>query len=185
MAIADPMDNSSSNAGQFVELGGEGALRLDSGTELASFGVAYQTYGALNAEKSNAILVCHALTGDQHAANAHPLTGKPGWWDIMIGPGRPLDTNRYFIISTNVLGGCMGSTGPKDINPETGEPWALSFPVITIGDMVRAQVDVLGAVPRLSEETRRRHPAIGHQIPPHPPIPEIGKCHDRTATNTD
>ena len=143
MAIADPMDISSPNAGQYVELGADGALRLDSGTELRRFGVAYQTYGTLNAEKSNAVLVCHALTGDQHAANAHPLTGKPGWWDIMIGPGRPLDTNRYFIISTNVLGGCMGSTGPKEINPDTGEVWGLSFPVITIGDMVRAQARLL------------------------------------------
>ena len=143
MAIADPMDISSPNAGQYVELGADGALRLDSGTELRRFGVAYQTYGTLNAEKSNAVLVCHALTGDQHAANAHPLTGKPGWWDIMIGLGRPLDTNRYFIISTNVLGGCMGSTGPKEINPDTGEVWGLSFPVITIGDMVRAQARLL------------------------------------------
>jgi len=143
MAVADPMDISSTNAGQYVELGADGALRLDSGTELGRFGVSYQTYGTLNAEKSNAVLVCHALTGDQHAANAHPLTGKPGWWDIMIGPGRPLDTNRYFIISTNVLGGCMGSTGPKEINPDTGEVWGLSFPVITIGDMVRAQARLL------------------------------------------
>jgi len=137
------MDISPPNAGQYVELGTDGALRLDSGTELSRFGVAYHTYGTLNAEKSNAVLVCHALTGDQHAANAHPLTSKPGWWDIMIGPGRPLDTNRYFIITTNVLGGCMGSTGPKEINPDTGEPWGLSFPVITIGDMVRAQAKLM------------------------------------------
>ncbi len=151
MAVADPMDVSplseSAAAGQVVELGAEGPLRLDSGTELSRFSVAYQTYGVLNADKSNAVLVCHALTGDQHAANAHPLTQKPGWWDVMIGPGRPLDTNRYFVISTNVLGGCMGSTGPKEINPDTDKPWGLSFPVITIGDMVRAQarlIDYLG-----------------------------------------
>lgn len=137
------MDASSSNAGQYVELGGEGALRLDSGAVLARFGIAYQTYGSLNADKSNAVLVCHALTGDQHAANTHPMTGKPGWWEIMIGPGRPLDTDKYFIISTNVLGGCLGSTGPKDLNPTTDEPWGLSFPVITIGDMVRAQARLL------------------------------------------
>ena len=143
MAVADPMDASSSNAGQYVELGGEGALRLDSGAELARFGIAYQTYGTLTADKSNAVLICHALTGDQHAANTHPMTGKPGWWEIMIGPGRPLDTDKYFIICTNVLGGCLGSTGPKDINPATDEPWGLSFPVITIGDMVRAQARLL------------------------------------------
>jgi len=146
MAVVDPMEtspDSGASAGQSVELGGNGPLRLDSGTELENFVIAYQTYGELNADKSNAILVTHALTGDQHAANPHPITNKPGWWDIMIGPGRPLDTNRYFIISTNVLGGCMGSTGPKEINPETGEVWGLSFPVITIGDMVRAQARLL------------------------------------------
>ncbi|MEQ8246384.1 MAG: homoserine O-acetyltransferase [Alphaproteobacteria bacterium] len=147
MAVADPMEVSRSSpsavSGQFVELGAAGPLRLDSGTELAAFGVAYQTYGTLNADKSNAVLVCHALTGDQHAANDHPMTQKPGWWDIMIGPGRPLDTDRYFVICANVLGGCMGSTGPGEINPETGKPWGLAFPVITIGDMVRAQARLL------------------------------------------
>ncbi len=146
MAVVDPMEtspDSGANTGQVVDLGVHGPLRLDSGTELASCVVAYQTYGELNADKSNAILVTHALTGDQHAANPHPITGKPGWWDIMIGPGLPLDTNRYFIICPNVLGGCMGSTGPKEINPETGEPWGLDFPVITIGDMVRAQARLL------------------------------------------
>ena len=147
MAVADPLEipraAPSTVSGRFVELGGAGPLRLDSGTELARFGVAYQTYGVLNADKSNAVLVCHALTGDQHAANDHPTTGKPGWWDIMIGPGRPLDTDRYFIICTNVLGGCMGSTGPGEIDPATGKPWGLAFPVITIGDMVRAQARLL------------------------------------------
>ena len=118
-------------------------LRLDCGVDFGPFTVAYQTYGTLNADKSNAILVCHALTGDQFVAEPHPLTGKPGWWEHMVGPGRVLDTNRFFIICVNVLGGCMGTTGPKDINPATGKPWGLSFPVITIADMVRAQLRVI------------------------------------------
>src|SRR6267154_3397160 len=122
-------------------------LKLDCGIDLAPFQIAYQTYGELNADRSNAILVCHALTGDQHVNNAHPVTGKPGWWDTMVGPGRPLDTNSYFIISSNVIGGCMGSTGPASINSATGKVWGLDFPIITIPDMVRAQtmlIDRLG-----------------------------------------
>jgi homoserine O-acetyltransferase len=118
-------------------------LPLDCGTELAPVTIAYQTYGTLNAEKSNAILVCHALTGDQFVAEPHPITGKPGWWEEIVGPGRVLDTDRYFLICPNVLGGCMGSTGPAEINPATGRPWGLAFPVITIGDMVRAQMRVV------------------------------------------
>jgi homoserine O-acetyltransferase len=114
-------------------------LRLDCGIDFGPFTIAYQTYGTLNPVRSNAILVCHALTGDQYAADPHPLTGKPGWWETLIGPGRVLDTERYFLICPNVLGGCMGTTGPQDIDPASGEPWALSFPVITIRDMVRAQ----------------------------------------------
>ncbi|WP_441243693.1 homoserine O-acetyltransferase MetX [Tardiphaga sp. 768_D3_N2_1] len=122
-------------------------LRLDCGIDLAPFQIAYQTYGTLNADKSNAILVCHALTGDQHVANPHPVTGKPGWWQTLVGPGKALDTDRYFIICSNVLGGCMGSTGPASTNPVTGKIWGLDFPVITIPDMVRAQamlIDSLG-----------------------------------------
>lgn len=118
-------------------------LALDSGLSLSSFSIAYQSYGTLNAEKSNVVLVCHALTGDQHVANTHPVTGKPGWWETMVGPGRPVDTERYFVLCANVLGGCMGSTGPSSLNPETGKPYGLSFPVITIGDMVRAQMRLL------------------------------------------
>jgi homoserine O-acetyltransferase len=114
-------------------------LELDCGQKLLPFQVAYCTYGTLNAEKSNAILVCHALTGDQYVASRNPVTGKPGWWEIMIGPGRPIDTDRYFVICANILGGCLGSTGPASINPATGKAWALDFPVITIGDMVKAQ----------------------------------------------
>ena len=122
-------------------------LVLDAGDSLPSLRLAYRTYGTLDAEKSNAILVCHALTGDQHLANDHPLTGKPGWWSLMVGPGRPIDTNRYFVICANVLGGCLGSTGPTSVNPHTGRRYNLDLPVITIRDMVNAQamlVDHLG-----------------------------------------
>jgi homoserine O-acetyltransferase len=114
-------------------------LRLDSGARLEPLEVAYKTYGRLNEARTNAVLVCHALTGDQHAASVNPVTGRPGWWDRVIGPGKPLDPARFFIIATNVIGGCMGSTGPGAANPKTGQPYALSFPVITIADMVRAQ----------------------------------------------
>ncbi|MDB5419459.1 MAG: homoserine O-acetyltransferase [Phenylobacterium sp.] len=122
------------------------ALRLQSGATLAPLEIAYKTYGALDAAKSNAVLVCHALTGDQHLASTHPMTGKPGWWDRFVGPGKPLDTDRYFVICSNVIGGCMGSTGPASINPQTGEPYGLAFPVITIGDMVRAQAMLIEAL---------------------------------------
>ena len=125
----------------------EEALPLDCGRTLAPFEIAYRTYGTLNEERSNAVLVCHALTGDQHVANRHPVTGKPGWWETIIGPGKPVDTDRYFVICPNVLGGCMGSTGPASTNEATGKPWGLDFPVITIDDMVRAQarlIDRLG-----------------------------------------
>ena len=118
-------------------------LRLDCGVDLAPLQIAYQTYGTLNAERNNAVLVCHALTGDQHAVNDHPVTGKPGWWETMVGPGRPIDTERYFVICPNVVGGCMGSSGPASTNPATGAPWGLDFPVITVRDMVRAQAMLL------------------------------------------
>ena len=125
--------------GQRVQLGTDEPLHLDCGMELGPFTMAYQTYGTLNADKSNAILVCHALSGDQYLTGTHPVTGKPGWWHLMVGPGLPLDTDRYFVIGANVLGGCMGTTGPKETNPATGKPYGLSFPVITIRDMVGAQ----------------------------------------------
>jgi homoserine O-acetyltransferase len=121
-------------------------LKLDAGVELAPFQIAYKTYGALNAQRSNAVLVCHALTGDQHVASRHPVTGKPGWWETMVGPGKPIDTERYFVICPNVMGACMGTTGPASINPATGKPWGLEFPVITIRDMVRAQAMLLDAL---------------------------------------
>jgi homoserine O-acetyltransferase len=118
----------------------EDGLALDCGRHLGSLTVAYRSYGVLNPERSNAVLVCHALTGDQYVAETHPLTGKPGWWDMVVGPGKPIDTNRFFVICANVLGGCMGSTGPRSPHAERpGEPWGTDFPVVTIQDMVRAQ----------------------------------------------
>ena len=117
----------------------EDAIELDSGKILEDVTVAYETYGELNKEKSNAILICHALTGDAHAAGWHKGDKKPGWWEIVIGPGKALDTEKYFIICSNVLGGCKGTTGPSSINPKTGKVYGLEFPVITIADMVKVQ----------------------------------------------
>jgi homoserine O-acetyltransferase len=128
---------------EFVDFPESEPLQLDCRQALAPFRVAYKTYGTLNAQKSNAVLVCHALTGDQYVASDHPITGKPGWWEVMIGPGRPIDTDRFFVICPNILGGCMGSTGPASINPQTGKAYGLDFPVITIRDMVRAQVRLI------------------------------------------
>ena len=126
------------------------SVLLDSGQTLTHVDVAYETYGQLNAARSNAILVLHAFSGDAHAAGIDH-EGKPGWWDNMIGPGKGFDTERYFVICANVLGGCRGTTGPSSINPATACPYAMSFPVITIADMVRLQkmlIDHLG-IPRL------------------------------------
>jgi len=114
-------------------------LLLESGETLPSLSLAYETYGRLNREKNNAILVCHALSGDAHVAGFHEGADKPGWWDTVIGPGKALDTDRYFVICSNVIGGCKGSTGPSSTNPETGRPYGAKFPVITIRDMVNAQ----------------------------------------------
>jgi homoserine O-acetyltransferase/O-succinyltransferase len=119
------------------------ALRLDCNQLLGAYRIAYETYGELNAAKSNAILITHALTGDQYVASNNPITGKPGWWETMVGPGKPIDTDRFFVICPNALGGCMGSTGPASLNPKTGKPYGLDFPVITIGDMVDAQVPLI------------------------------------------
>ena len=129
--------------GHVIELGLDEPLKLISGKQLSPFTVAFQTYGKLNPQKSNAVLVCHALTGDQYVANPHPLTGKPGWWDRLVGPGKVVDTSKLFVICANILGGCLGSTGPVSINPDTGAPWGLDFPVITISDMVNAQIRLL------------------------------------------
>ncbi len=139
-------DYQSYAVGKVWELSPEVPLRLDSGAEIARFPVAFQTYGELNADKSNAILVCHGLTGDQYAASTHPVTGKAGWWQEMIGPDKPIDTNRFFVICTNVIGGCMGSFGPKSVDTATGQPYALRFPVLTIHDMVRAQAALIDAL---------------------------------------
>ncbi|NPD68275.1 homoserine O-acetyltransferase [Lichenicola cladoniae] len=122
---------------------GEG-LELECGIALAPLTMAYRTYGTLSAAADNAILVCHALTGDQYAAETHPLTGKPGWWARLIGAGLPIDTDRFFVICINVLGGCMGSTGPR--SPRDGgvaEPWGTEFPPVTIRDIVAAQAKVV------------------------------------------
>ena len=126
-----------------AHFGADKPLALDAGVALSPFQIAYKTYGTLNAARSNAVLVCHALTGDQHVASVHPVTDKPGWWETMVGPGKPIDTERYFVICPNVVGACMGTTGPSSTNPETGKPWGLEFPVITIPDMVRAQAMLL------------------------------------------
>lgn len=116
-----------------------GPLALESGEGFAPIEIAYETYGELNADKSNAVLICHALTGDQYVASQHPRTGKPGWWTRLVGAGLPVDPARHCIICANVVGSCMGSSGPASIDPATGEPYAMRFPVITIADMVRAQ----------------------------------------------
>jgi homoserine O-acetyltransferase len=114
-------------------------LTLDSGERISPLTIAWKSFGRLSADKSNAVLLCHALTGDQYATGVHPVTGKSGWWSTMVGPGRPIDTNRFHVICSNVIGGCMGSTGPQDIDPASGKPYGLRFPVLTIRDMVRAQ----------------------------------------------
>lgn len=129
----------------FAESGNE--LNLESGEKLGPITIAYETYGSLNSDKSNAILVLHALSGDAHAAGISPEDHSIGWWNDMIGPGKAFDTNRYFVICSNIIGGCKGSTGPSSINPKTGKHYALDFPFITIADMVNAQrhlIDYLG-----------------------------------------
>ena len=128
-----------SEIGDIIILAQDKPMVLDCGEEISSFPLAYKTYGKLNEDKSNAILVCHGLTGDQYLIGTHPVTGKAGWWEMVAGPGKILDTDKYFIISSNILGGCMGSYGPKSINPKTGKAFNLDFPVITIRDMVNAQ----------------------------------------------
>ena len=129
-----------------ARFGADKPLRLDAGVTLSPFQIAYKTYGTLNAERSNAVLICHALTGDQHVASINPVTRKPGWWETMVGPGKPIDTERFFVICPNVVGACLGTSGPASTNPQTGKPWGLDFPVITIRDMVRAQAMLLDSL---------------------------------------
>ena len=128
-----------------------GEIELEHGGKLKGVAVAYETYGVLNRQKSNAILVCHALSGDAHAGGWHKGNEKPGWWDIIIGPGKALDTDKFFVIGSNVLGGCKGTTGPSTLNPETGKPYGLDFPFITVKDMVDVQKRLLDflEVPKL------------------------------------
>ena len=114
-------------------------LTLESGEKLGPITLAYETYGELNQQKSNAILVLHALSGDAHAAGIHKGDAPLGWWDNLIGPGKGIDTDKYFVLCSNVIGGCRGSTGPSSVNPKTGKPYGADFPIITIGDMVNAQ----------------------------------------------
>ncbi|HWL46805.1 MAG TPA: homoserine O-acetyltransferase, partial [Sphingomonadaceae bacterium] len=120
-----------------------GPLKLDGGLRFGPIDIGYETYGQLNADNSNAILICHALTGDQHVASTHPITGKPGWWTRMVGTGRPIDPARHFVICVNVLGSCMGTSGPASLEPGCLTPYAMRFPVITIRDMVRVQALLL------------------------------------------
>jgi len=138
-----PADSIVASNSAVMEFAADEPLRLDCGKEISPLKIAYQTYGALNEARSNAIVVCHALTGDQHVASEHPETKRPGWWTTMVGPGKPVDTERYFVICSNVVGGCMGTTGPSTINRDTDKPYGLQLPVITIADMVRAQAMLL------------------------------------------
>jgi homoserine O-acetyltransferase len=140
---AAPACDTTPQLGKSVTFPLDRPLATDGGGLIAPLTIAYETYGVLNGARSNAILLCHALTGDQYAASAHPTTGKPGWWDVMVGPGKPFDTDRYFVICSNVVGGCMGTTGPASINPATHRPYGVDFPVVTIRDMVRAQAMLL------------------------------------------
>ncbi len=128
----------------FTFAGPPDELVLDSGAKLGPVTICYETYGKLNEKKTNAILILHALSGGPHAAGYNsPDDKSPGWWDLMVGPGKPMDTNKYFIICSNVIGSCYGSTGPSSINPKTGKPYGLTFPVVTIHDMVRCQKKLL------------------------------------------
>ena len=138
---------------------GDAPLALASGAAIGPVEVAYETYGTLNADASNAVYICHALTGDAHAAGHHGDESKPGWWDTLIGPGKPVDTNRFFVICSNLLGGCQGTTGPGSIDPATGRPYGLRFPIFTISDLVsvhRALIHHLGV--------RRLMAAIGGSV---------------------
>ena len=141
--VSEPLAQADEPSSPVERFGPEAPLAMDAGVALGPWQIAYQTYGTLNAARSNAVLVCHALTMDQHIANVHPVTGKPGGWDTMVGPGLPIDTDRFFVICANVLGGCLGTSGPASTNPATGKPWGLDFPLVTVRDMVRSQAALL------------------------------------------
>ena len=141
-----PIKVADADVGHAITFGRDKPIVLDAGRSLAPLTIAYATYGALNGARNNTILICHALTMDQFVASAHPVTGKPGWWDAMVGPGKPIDTNRFFVVCANVIGGCMGTTGPAEIDPETGRPFGLTFPLVTVRDMVKAQAMLLDSL---------------------------------------
>ena len=160
----------------------ESPLPLDCGRTLDGVSLRYETVGELNADRSNAVLITHALSGDAHVCGRHtPEDRKPGWWDNMIGPGKYIDTDRYFVICSNIIGGCAGSTGPRSINPATGRPYNLEFPVITVRDMVRAQerlVTHLGIDKLLSVVGGSMAGArLGGELPR--PAPQHGSDRDR------
>ena len=122
------------------------SFKLESGKEIQDCEIAYKTYGKLNKKKTNGILICHALTGDQFCSGINPFTKKRGWWDLLVGSGKVIDTDIFFVICSNVLGGCMGSTGPSSIDPSTKKPYGLKFPVITISDMVLLQAKLIDSL---------------------------------------
>jgi homoserine O-acetyltransferase/O-succinyltransferase len=141
-----PIKSADADVGHAMNFGSDKPIVLDAGRALAPITIAYATYGTLNAARSNTVLVCHALTMDQFVASAHPVTGKPGWWEAMVGPSKPIDTDRFFVVCANVIGGCMGTTGPAEIDPTTGQPYGLTFPLVTVRDMVKAQAMLLDAL---------------------------------------
>src|ERR1700761_2763423 len=117
--------------GHAMHFGADEAIALENGRRLGPFTIAYASYGTLNADRSNAVLICHALSGDQFVIGTNPVTGKSGWWETMVGPGKPIDTDRYFVFCSNVIAGCMGSSGPADSDPASGKPYGLEFPMVT------------------------------------------------------
>jgi homoserine O-acetyltransferase len=141
-----PITAPAADVGKAIAFDAAHPLVTDAGRALAPWTIAYMTYGTLNAARSNAVLICHALTLDQFVIGSNPVTGKPGWWPLMVGPGKPIDTDRFFVICANVIGGCMGTSGPADTDPATGKPYGLNFPLVTVRDMVRSQAMLLDAL---------------------------------------